>query len=115
MTPFKLDLTVTKGITFGPILFTFKDSNGDPFDLTGWQPHAHARSSPGAKSKIDLAPAITDAAAGEAEIPVKTDEVTLSYLAGELSWDLILESPGGVRIGPLFKGDFLVKEIITHG
>ena len=54
MIPFILPLTVTKGITFGPVTFLFKQADATPFDLTGYQVLAYARRYKNSKEKIDL-------------------------------------------------------------
>ncbi len=113
MIPFILPLTVTKGITFGPVTFNFKQADATPFDLTGYQVLAYARRYPNSKEKIDLAPQITDAANGTAVISF-TDEFTLALTGGGYGWDLILEGPSGIRTGPYFAGPFKIKELYTH-
>jgi hypothetical protein len=115
-TPANLPLTITKGIHFGPIIFNFKQPNGDPFDFTDggtWKILAYARRTKNAKDKIDLAPVFSDAPNGEARIEF-SDEQTLAQMGGTYAWDLILESPAGVRIGPYFEGPYHVREINTH-
>jgi len=115
-TPFKLDLTIVKGISYGPVIFNFKQEDLTPFDLTDggpWKVFSYAKKSPDSRQKIDLDPQITDAAGGVVQIS-KTDEQTLALLAGKYGWDLVLETPAGVRLGPYFAGDLLIKEIVTH-
>lgn len=116
VTPFNLPLTITKGITYGPVIFTFKKEDTTPFDLTDggtWAVLAYGRRSKDAKDKIDLNPQITDAANGEVRISF-TDEQTLALMGGEYGWDMILLPPSGERLGPYFAGILKVKEINTH-
>jgi len=115
-TPFNLPLTVTKGITFGPVVFLFKKPDLTPFDFTDtgtWKVFAYARRSADAKQFIDLGPLITDAVNGEVRISF-TDEQTLAQMGGTYKWDMVLESPTGIRIGPYFAGLYKVEEISTH-
>jgi len=114
--PFNLDLTVTKGITYGPAEFNLKDEDENPFDLTlggAWKVISYARLTKDSARKIDLAPSITDAANGQFKIGF-TDEQTLAQMAGNYRWDLILETPAGERIGPYFAGKYTVEEINSH-
>lgn len=113
MTPFNLPLTVTKGITFGPVTFMFKQADASPFDLTDYKVFAYARRTKYAKEKIDLNPQITDAVNGTAVMQF-TDEQTAVLMGGENGWDLILEAPTGERLGPYFAGKLKVQEIYTH-
>jgi len=113
MTPFNLPLTITKGITFGPVTFNFQQADASPFDLTNYKVFAHARRTKYAKEKIDLNPQITDAVNGTVVMQF-TDEQTAVFMGGENNWDLILEAPAGARLGPYFAGKLLIKEINTH-
>jgi hypothetical protein len=115
-TPFSLPLTIVKGITYGPVIFQFKQEDLTPFDFTDggvWKVFAYARRSKDAKNKIDLNPLITDAVNGEVRISF-TDEQTLAFMAGEYGWDLVLEMPTGQRLGPYFDGKLKITEINTH-
>lgn len=115
-TPFNLDLEITKGVTYGPVVFNFKNQDGTPFDLTvggTWKIFAYGRLTRGAKNKIDLKPIITNAPAGEATVQF-TDEETNAFMAGQYGWDMILEVPTGERIGPYFAGKLTIEEINTH-
>ena len=114
MIAFNLPLTITKGVTFGPVIFTFKQADTSPMPLTNWVVLAYARRTKDAKEKIDLVPVITDAANGEVRIQF-TDEETLVLMGGEYSWDMVLQTPTGERLGPYFEGKLKVKEINTHG
>ena len=122
MTPATLNLLLNPGVTFGPITFTFKDSNGDPIDLTDYNVWAWVKTSredlPVQEPKIDLAPTITDAANGQITIYI-TDEDTYDIEEspedpGYDYWDLILENTSGERLGPFVVGTFTVCKIITQ-
>ncbi len=116
VTPFDLPLTITKGVTYGPVVFHFKQEDGSPFDLTvggTWKCLAYARRTKDAKQFIDLNPIITNAVGGEATVEF-TDEQTTAMMGGMYGWDMILEVPTGERIGPYFSGKLSVEEINTH-
>jgi len=115
-TPFNLPLTIVKGISYGPVVFEFKQEDTTPFDFTDggtWKVFAFARKSPDARNKIDLNPIITDPVNGEVKISF-TDEQTLAMMGGEYGWDMVIENPSGVRLGPYFEGKLKIKEIYTH-
>ncbi len=115
-TPYNLPLTITKGVTYGPVIFQFKNEDQTPFDLTDggtWKVFAYARRTKDATFKIDLNPIITDAAGGEVTVQF-SDEQTNAMMGGEYGWDMVLEVPTGERIGPYFAGTLKIKEVYTH-
>ncbi len=115
-TPFNLPLTITKGVTYGPVIFQFKNEDGTPFDLSAggtWKVFAYGRRTKDAKNYIDLNPLITDAAGGEVTMGF-SDEQTNVMMGGIYDWDMVLEVPTGERIGPYFAGDLKIREINTH-
>ncbi len=112
-TAFDLPLTITKGVTFGPVTISFKNADASDFDLTNYHVFSYARRTKYDKNKIDLAPQITDAAGGTVEFGF-TDEQTAALMGGVYAWDLILEDPTGQRFGPYFAGKLSVLEINTH-
>src|SRR4051812_39102797 len=108
-------LTVTKGITFGPIVITCKDDAGVAIPLTGYTPFAEVRESADATAVIlNLQPVITNAASGIVTIPTIPKETTRGMTAGVFHWDFILQKPTGERIGPFVRGFFKIKGIITQ-
>lgn len=108
MIPARYDLTIWRGIDFGPILFRFQDENGDPIDMRGWQAFAAGR-------KIDLNPVFTNVGPDYNEWSVsKTKDQTILFAVGQEKWDWILQIPGGVRIGPVMKGTLSIKETVTQ-
>lgn len=113
MTPVTHNLTIRRGITFGPLTFEFKDDAGDPVDLTGWQIFADVRKKPTDEVAFSLEPEITDAEAGIAVIEF-TDEETDELTAGSYGWDLVLQNPDGERLGPYLAGRVSVKTIYTQ-
>ncbi len=90
---------IYKGTTWGPYVFTCKDGNGDPVDLTGYSAFAEARLHPSGCLAFDLAPEITDAAGGEITFEFDKDE-TNTKPVGNFGWDLVLENAAGERKGP---------------
>lgn len=114
MTPATLDLTVTRGVTFGPVVITCKDANGAAVNLAGYTPFAEVRKKAGEAVVRDLALAITNAAAGEVTIPEISDEATMKMTKGSYRWDFVLQNAGGKRFGPHAAGTFIVQNIITQ-
>jgi hypothetical protein len=83
--------------------------------LAGWAAYAHVRRKPDGPLVLDLAPVIAaDDAAGLVEIPHLPWATTTALAYGSYVWDLILETPAGVRIGPLLAGSFNVVPINTQ-
>ena len=113
MKPAALSLSITKGITFGPIVITCSDASGDPLDLTGWTAHAQARVKPGAALAFDVGPEITGATDGEITLAM-TDTQTNLLTAGVYQWDLVLENTDGDRLGPYLAGPATVEAINTQ-
>ncbi len=114
MQPANLDLTIYKGITFGPILITCNDSEGAPVDLTGYTAFATARPlAPGWPGEINLVPTITDAAAGQLTITM-TDDQTQALTTGKWGYDLVLQNPAGERLGPYLAGTLHVHSLNTR-
>jgi hypothetical protein len=113
MTPVSRNLDIVQGLTFGPILFTAKDSSNVVVDITGWSAFAEARAKPCGALAFDIEPEVTDAAAGEIEIEF-TDAETAALPIGRYGWDLVLENPAGERFGPFAAGTVSVRELHTH-
>ncbi|HEX3817534.1 MAG TPA: hypothetical protein VHW03_04530 [Chthoniobacterales bacterium] len=117
MTPARLDLTMTRGITFGPIVINcYSDlANTVPVDLTGYTAFAQVR--PNSTSTLlvfDLTPSISNAAAGQITIPEISYTATAAKNAGNLYWDLVLQDGAGNRLGPLVKGNFVIGSAVTQ-
>ena len=110
MTPAKLNLRLIPGTIFGPLVIYAKDSDSNTVDLTGYNVFAEVRLRAGASKVIlNLAPTITDGAAGEITIPKITDEDTYDMKYVHAKWSLFLEEPGGDRIGPFIEGKFIIQ------
>jgi hypothetical protein len=118
MTPATHNLTIRRGIKFGPVVFAFKqpaDPPTDPpvpIDLTGWSVFAGATSINTPRLKINLSPVITDEEAGEVTIEFD-DSTTASFTAGPYAWDMVLENPAGERLGPYVIGALTISNTNT--
>lgn len=109
MKPGKLDLpTIWRGCDWGPVTLKWKDQNGDPIDLTGWQPKAESLN-------IDLNPEITNAVSGITTLSLSRVE-TANLRLGVESWDWIWEhlDPGAYRYPPFLAGKVPIKEPQTR-
>jgi hypothetical protein len=114
ITPAPLNLKIITGIIFGPVILRARDSANNPVDLTGWKVFAEVRKKPGASLILDLHPTLTDALNGEITIPKMSDEDTFSLTFGSYQWSLVLEEPGGDRLGPYIQGAFSIAGTPTH-
>ena len=110
-----LNLAITQGCDYGPVLITCKDGAGAVVPLAGWKSYAHVRKRSGLPLVLDLAPVIAaDDAAGLVTVPALDWEVTAGLAVGKYIWDLILEDPAGIRYEPPLAGEFSVAEIATQ-
>ncbi len=120
MTPATLELQIVRGLTLGPIVITcFGDAaNTIPVPLNGWKAYAQVRRCPGGDLILDLTPQVAQATTGATVgqiIITETDEVTAALNCdGNFFWDLVLETPSGVRMGPYIEGPCPVTSIITQ-
>jgi len=115
VTPATLDLTIRRGITFGPLVLTFNGESNADVDLNDWNVYAEARRiSPGQSTdNLDLEPEITSEEGGQVTISF-TDTETLALPYGTYEWDLVLEQPTGERIGPFLAGKLTIEDIVTQ-
>lgn len=111
-----LNLTINRGTTFGPVLITAKDGTGAVVPLAGYTAYAEARKSAGRSVVIDFSPVIeADDADGLITIPAIPYADTADIPPCSVPWDLILESPDGVRMTtPLIRGRVSINQIITQ-
>ena len=108
-----LALTIERGRTFGQVTIVAKTSAGAVQNLTGYAVYAEIRATPTAVL-INLAPTITNAAAGEiktSEIPYAT---TLALAEQNAHWDLVLQAPSGARLGQLIGGGVSIITPVTQ-
>lgn len=104
MKPAKLDLpTIWRGCDWGPVTMKWKDQDGHPINLAGFQPKASSLN-------VDLHPRITDAAGGVTEMMLDRNE-TSSMKLGVESWDWIWEAvTGDYRFPPFLAGKLPIME-----
>lgn len=114
MTPENLDLTIKRGVTFGPVNITcMNDAGTAALDITGYTAFAEARERPASGVAFDLAPTIPTGTDGKVRIS-KTDDETDELTAGRYGWDLILQNAAGARLGPYAYGAVTVEQPFTH-
>jgi hypothetical protein len=113
MKPARYNLSMTKGVTFGPVLFYLADEDEVAVDLTGWTVFAEVRASANGSVIFDLQPQITNPEEGEITIE-HTDEQTADLTPGLFRWDLILENPAGQRLGPYIVGSCNISAPISQ-
>jgi hypothetical protein len=79
MTPATRNIKIRPGTTFGPLVFTGLDADGNPVDLTGWSAWAEARDVPGGTLRLNLLPQIvTSGSVGNFTVNASTDTLTLT-------------------------------------
>src|SRR5262249_55512050 len=106
MQPGKLDLpTIWRGCNYLPVVLTWKDLGGVPFDLTGWTPFAQSRN-------IVFDVAVTDAANGVTQLSLAFAKV-VNLRLGEGRWDWIWSSPDGILFPPTLSGIVAIKQPTT--
>lgn len=111
--PVNVPLKIRRSVAFGPLKIVCLDANEDPVPLTSYTVAAVARPEVESTTNIDLEPSITNAAAGE--ITISLDVVDTGYLpVGEYVYDLILTTPGGVRLPPVIGGNLRVIDTVTR-
>jgi hypothetical protein len=110
----KLNLTIKRGTTFGPVLMTAKDELGAAVPLAGYVAYAEARKDPNSPVIIDFAPVIeADDAEGLITIPAILHTATDDLPSCSLQWDLIMQSPDGTR-ARLVAGRVSINQITTQ-
>lgn len=110
MKPAKLDLpTIWRGCDWGPVTLKWKNANGDPINLTGWQCRAQSLN-------IFLGAVITDRAGGVTQLSLGKGETALFKLGVE-SWDWIWEhlhlGQIDYRFPPFLAGKVQIKDPVT--
>jgi hypothetical protein len=107
------NLVIDKGADFGPLSIFVVDAAGDPVNLAGWAVYAHARKKPSAAIAFDLAPTIADEAGGEIQIaPVAA--TTATWAENTYRWDILLQTPAGVRLPYLANSTVTVRGMATQ-
>jgi hypothetical protein len=111
MKPARLDLpTIWRGCDWGPVTLKWKDANGQPISLAGWQCRAQSLN-------IFLGASITDRPGGVTIMSLDKGETALFRLGVE-SWDWIWEQVNnhGVvtyRFPPFLSGKVQIKDPVT--
>src|SRR5215831_16581343 len=107
MKPAKLDLpTIWRGCDWGPVTMKWKDADGNPINLSGWQPKAQS-------INIDLKPVITDV--GQGITVMQLSRIDTAYLRlGVEGWDWIWERTSQqYRFPPFLSGKVAIREPLT--
>lgn len=102
-----LDITIWRGLTYGPQIIIAKDANGTPYNLAGWTAYASVRKETPLSVILNLAPVITNAAIGEITLEV-TPAITLALAEAVAFWDLALKTPTGRKLGPYIGGNVVI-------
>lgn len=115
--PGNLPLRIRRGVSFGPILISCQDGEGNPFNLTGYTVSALARPEIGSPNTIDLDPDITDAINGGITLEF-TDEETERLLRpfppGEYVYDVVLQNSSGEKLEPSISGVLTVEDFSSR-
>jgi hypothetical protein len=116
MDPARYDITLTRGATWPGFALECLDADGAPVDLTGWQAFAEVREDPEGPVVLSLAPFVADPEAqpGIVHFPALPPATTAALPAGGFAWDLVLQSPAGVRTEPLVAGSVRIPTPITR-
>jgi hypothetical protein len=105
-TPSQLDLPIIwRGCTWPVITLTWKDQNGNPFNLTGWTARAQSQN-------INLNPLITNAAQGITTLSLTATQ-TASLKLGVEEWDWVW-SQNGTVYPPVLSGMVPIREPISQ-
>lgn len=110
MKPGKLDLPkIWRGLDWQPIIFKWKDADGQPFNLNGWQPYVQTRSG------ISLNPEVTNEAGGVTQISLSRTETKLFNLGVE-RWDWVWRNNGTADINypPVLYGSIEIDQSQTR-
>ena len=115
MDPVIYHLDIKRGITYPGFALTATDEAGAPMALAGWKAYAQARKNADASLVHDLQPAIAvDDTVGIITIPAIAWQVTAGMPGNDVSYDLFLEDPAGVRYDPIVKGNVRIESTITQ-
>lgn len=115
MTPARYNITITRGVDYlGMVIQCYSDTAcTTPVDLTGWTAYAQARDSVG-KLLRDFAPVVSDPAVGKVMFPPIPAVQTRAMSRGSCQWDLLLQQPSGVRLGPFLAGTLTISDQPTQ-
>lgn len=93
-TPITLNIRPQRRADY-PIDVTFRDSDGEPLDLAGWQVLAQVWNKERTSKVGDFTVTVTDAAAGK--VTLKLPYTVTTVLPAEARYDVMLISPSGLR------------------
>ncbi len=94
-------------------VFVMQDDAGAAFDLTGWTVEAMMRDARNGELILDLAPTVTDAAAGEITIAISAEDTAeLAVKSGV--WDMILITPESLRLPPTISDKCSITNPVTR-
>ena len=108
--PAQKDFTVQRRADF-PLTLTFKDSNGDAINLTGYTVAAEVYSEDRSTSYGSFAVTYTNRSAGTIDIKL-TDAQTALFSPHELKYDVLLTQPNGDKFYYL-EGTLFISEGYT--
>ena len=108
-----LDITIWRGLTYGPQIIFAVDAFGAPYNLVGWTVFASVRKESPLAVILNLSPMITGGAAGEITIEL-VPAITLALAEGVALWDLVLQTPTGRKLGPYIGGNVVITTPITQ-
>jgi hypothetical protein len=111
--PAPVHIIIYEGLSYGPHIITCLDSAGAPVDLTGYTPYAQVRDPDTGTLKLDLAPVVSDAAAGQITMN-PSDEDTTDAPHGKWKWDLILKDSSDNLFGPIVAGNASILAKISQ-
>lgn len=96
----KLDITFIRGIDFVAKQFQLADANGEGIDYTGYSIDSDARKTPDSPLAFAMGVSWVNAATGTYEI-AKNYGDTAALSVGEYGYDVVLTTPGGLRLPPV--------------
>lgn len=103
--------TIWRGCDWLPVIFKWKDPDGNPFDLTDWSPFVETRSG------FSLQPVITDVAGGIVQLALNPTQSALMKLGVE-QWDWVwaykFNTVDQIKYPPIVAGTVCVDEPTTH-
>lgn len=108
-----LDITIWRGLTYGPQIIFAVDTTGAPYNLTSWSVFASVRKESPLAVIVNLSPTISNATTGEITIEL-LPATTLALAEGVALWDLVLQTPTGRKLGPYIGGNVVITTPITQ-